>query len=59
MFDPNTDAERDRAEAERLRWEERNETDPNIRRDFERAARDYDAEATDLENSVADEENPE
>lgn len=59
MVDPNTEAQRDRAEAERLRWEERHEADPNVRRDFERAAQDYDAEANELENESYDEETPE
>lgn len=51
-MDPIRDAERDRAEAERLRWEERQEPNAQIRKDFERAATDYDAEADDLESEV-------
>ncbi len=62
-IDPNTEAQSDRAAAERLRWEERQENDPNIRKGLEQAAQGYDSEASAIENAgvdeVGDEENPE
>ncbi len=59
MSDPNTEAQRDRAEAEKLRWEERQEPNAQVRKDFERAAQDYDAEADELENESAEPESVE
>jgi len=51
-MDPITDAEYDRAEAEKLRWEERHESNPEVRRDLERAAQRFDEEADELENQA-------
>ncbi len=52
-MDPIRDAQYDRAEAEKLRWEERHESNPAARQDLERAAGRFDEEATEIENEVA------
>lgn len=55
-MDPIRDAEYDRAEAEKLRWEERHESNPAARQDLERAARRFDEEAGEIESEINAEE---
>lgn len=55
-MDPRTDAEYDRQKAEELRWQERHETNSVVRRDMDRAAQDYDAEADQIESALDSEE---
>lgn len=58
-MDPLRDAQYDRVEAEKLRREERYESDPAARRDLERAAQRFDEEATEFENEATPAEEPE
>lgn len=58
-MDPLRDAQYDRAEADKLRREERYESNPAARGDLERAAGRFDDEATELENEVAAANEPE
>jgi hypothetical protein len=58
-MDPIRDAQYDRSEAEKLRWEERHESNPAARNDLERAAQRFDEEANELESSVAETNEPE
>lgn len=59
MTDPNNEIKGDLDEAAKLRWQESRENDPTIKQGLEQAARGYEAEATELENEVGSEENPE
>lgn len=51
-MDPRSTAEYDRQQADRIRSEERSESDPNARKDYERLAQDYDAEADSIETEL-------
>lgn len=54
MADPNNEIKGDLDEAARLRWQEKREDDPNIRKGLEQAAQGYEAEANQLENDSAE-----